>query len=401
MPEEPPTGCRPDAVAPHRAPHAGEPPAGLSRVRVALVYVGGLLGPLGGGVVAPMLPRIGASLHASTGAVATSLTAYFVPFAAVQLVSGTLGERWGRRRTVRAAYVVYALGAVACAVATSLPVFLAMRAVLGIANAFTSPLLLAGLADMVPGERLSRSVGVFASCQAAGQSFAPLVGGLSAGSSWRLAFAAVAVTAALLALGPPPGEPRPGVAAPSWRPLASVPLGLLSVAAFASYIGASALPFLVALYAENALGLSEGVTGTVLLGFGLAGLLLGAVWGRLNDRFGPRLCGAVAAVVTAVFVAAVGLTGSPLALALCWTAAGAGASMLTVVLQNLTVRAVPGNRGGALSAVSAFRFTGAAVAPLLWLPLYQASAREAFTAAGLSALLAAVALLPGMRRRTG
>src|SRR3954468_9070454 len=157
----------------------------------AAVHAGGLLGPLGGGLVAPMLGEIGTSLHTSAGAAATSLTAYFVPFAVVQLVSGTLGERWGRRRTVRFAYVAYAVTSAACALAWNLPVFLVLRAVMGTANAFTSPLLLAGLTDLVPPARLSRAIGVFASAQAAGQSFAPLIGGLAAPVSWRYAFAAV------------------------------------------------------------------------------------------------------------------------------------------------------------------------------------------------------------------
>ena len=61
--------------------------------------------------------------------------------------------------------------------------------------------------------------------------------------------------------------------------------------------------------------------------------------------------------------------------------------MLTVALQNLTVRAVPGNRGGALSVVAAFRFTGAAVAPLAWLPVYQSDPALAFAFAGASLLI--------------
>jgi MFS family permease len=362
------------------------------RFKVAALYTGGLLGPLGGGIVAPMLPQVGRSVHASTSAVATSLTAYFVPFAVLQLVSGTLGERWGRRRTVLVAYLVYALASVACALAPTLAAFLGGRALMGGANAFTSPLLLAGLGSTVPPERLNRAIGVFSSFQAAGSSFAPLLGGLAAASSWRLAFVFVAVAGILLALAPPPGEPRPGAEAPSWRPLVSGRMGLLSIGAFLSYIGAAALPFLVALYAADALSLRPDLTGLALVGFGLSGLLLGSVWGAVTERYGSRPCAMVGAVVTAVFVAAVGVTGSVPALIACWTLAGAGSSLLTVALQDLTMRAIPGNRGGALSAVSAFRFAGAAVAPLVWLPVYHASPSRAFGAAGVSLLLAAPVL---------
>jgi len=347
------------------------------------VYIGAALGPLGGGVVAPVLPQIGESLGVSAHSAALSLTVYLVPFAVLQLVSGTLGERWGRRNTVLAAYLLYLIASLGCALAPDLTVLLVMRGLQGLANAFTSPLLLAGLADMVPSSRLSRSVGLVASCQAAGQSFAPLIGGFAAVVSWRWAFGAVAVASAVLALAPPPGAARPGAESPRWRPLLSTRMGLLSAAAMASYLGATSLAFLVALYAEDHLRLPPELTGLALLGF----------WGGLLDRLGARWCGAVASVVTAGFVACVGLIHAPWLLALCWTAAGAGASMLTVALQNLTLRAVPGNRGGALSAVSAFRFTGSALAPVAWLPLYYAHPVAAFVAAGASVLVAAVALL--------
>jgi MFS family permease len=343
-------------------------------------------------VVAPILPQIGRSLHVSSAAAATSVTAYFIPFALIQLISGTLGERRGRRRTVQFAYLSYAVASLLCAFAPTLWFFLIGRAGMGAANAFTTPLLLAGLGDTVPPERLSRAVGIYSSFQAAGQSFAPLLGGAVAASSWRLGFVVVAAAGLLLLLAPPPGAPRPGAAAPSWRPLVSVRMGFLSAAAFLSFLSASGLPFLVALYANDALGLRPGLTGLALAGFGLAGLLLGSVWGGVTGRVGARVCGAVGAVATGVFVAAVGVTGSVLTLVVCWTVTGAAASLLTVALQNLTIHAIPSNRGGALSAVSAFRFAGSALAPLAWLSLYHVSPSYAFTTAGASLLLIVPAL---------
>ncbi|MBO0848672.1 MAG: MFS transporter, partial [Pseudonocardia sp.] len=58
--------------------------------------------------------------------------------------------------------------------------------------------------------------------------------------------------------------------------------------------------------------------------------------------------------------------------------------------------AVPDNRGGALSAVSAFRFTGAALAPVILLPFYQVHAGLSFVIAA-SALLLAIATLLMLR----
>ena len=64
-----------------------------------------------------MLPELGATYGVSAGTASISVTAYLLPFAAVMLVSGTLGERWGRRRTVVLGYAVYVLASVGCVLA--------------------------------------------------------------------------------------------------------------------------------------------------------------------------------------------------------------------------------------------------------------------------------------------
>ena len=83
-------------------------------------------------------------------------------------MSGTIGERFGRAQATRIAFVVYALASLGAAAAGSLVPFVAARALQGSANAFTSPLVLAGLADTTPREQLGRTMGTFAAVQTAG-----------------------------------------------------------------------------------------------------------------------------------------------------------------------------------------------------------------------------------------
>ena len=87
-----------------------------------------------------VIPNVARGLDTSLGYVAAAITAYMVPFAALQLVSGTLAERLGARRVVRAGYVVFGAAALACALAPEIWSFLAARAVMGAANAFLSPI---------------------------------------------------------------------------------------------------------------------------------------------------------------------------------------------------------------------------------------------------------------------
>src|SRR3954471_4560994 len=166
-------------------------------------FVGGFLGPFGGGVVAVLVPQLRDAFDATTAGVAAAIPAYLIPFAALQLVSGTVGERLGRRRVVRTRYLAYAVLSSLAALVPNLAGFLVVRALQGAANAFLTPLLLAGLADEVPPRQIGRAVGTFAAVQTAAVALAPLGGGALGAIDWRLAFVTQAVVAAVLSLLPP------------------------------------------------------------------------------------------------------------------------------------------------------------------------------------------------------
>jgi MFS family permease len=366
------------------------------RARPSLpLYVGGFLGPFGGAIVAVLIPQLRDAFDASTAQVAAAVPAYLVPFAVLQLVSGTIGERLGRRRVVRAGYLAYTAFSLASAFAPGIEAFLASRAAQGAANAFLTPLLLAGLAEVTPRARLGRSVGTFAAVQTAAVAFAPLCGGLAGEVSWRLAFLAPAGVAAGLAfIAPPDSERVPGAAPARLRALLERRVALLSAAAFSAYLGVTGLTFLVALRASDAFGLGSTARGLLLAGFGFAGMIMGRPAGGTVDRLGRAPVAAGGAVASAAAVALLGVAESPGALAVAWTAAGVGSAFLWAGLNTLAVEAVPGNRAGATSVVSAFKFAGNAIAPLAWLPLYDHRTALAFFAAAGVTLLCAALILP-------
>jgi MFS family permease len=358
------------------------------------LYVGGFLGPFGGGAIAVLFPQLRDAFDATTGEVAAAIPAYFVPFAIVQLVSGTIGERLGRRRVVRVGYLVYGATTLGAAVAPTIGLFIVARAASGTANAFLTPLLLAGLAEVVPRESLGRAVGTFAAVQTAAIALAPAVGGLLGEVDWRLAFIAPAAVALALAFFAPPDAERLADAEPArWRAVLTRRVGLLSAAAFAGYAGVTSLGFLVALRCSDGFGLGSSERGAVLAGFGVAGMVTGRPSGRLVDRLGRISVTAAGAVACAVLVALIGAAGSVATLTLLWLAAGAASSLIWAGLNTLTIEAVPANRAGATSVISAFKFAGNAAAPAMWLPLYAKDVRLAFLAAGAaSALVGAIAL---------
>lgn len=341
-----------------------------------------------------MLPELGGDFDVSTSAASATITAYLVPFAALMLFSGTLGARWGLRRSVLGAYLVSFVGSVLCVAATTFPLLLVGRGIQGVANAFTTPLLLATIAATTPRARLSRSIGLFASLQAAGQTSGPLIGGLAAEVTWRLAFVGVGLAAVVLAMiGLPPDTNGPAPVArlrSAWRP------DVLRAAAVA-FVGwgfLGGLTFLVAYRTDDAFGLSASMRGLLLTAFGVVGMLTAGMVGRIIERIGARRGALLGAVVGAVPVALIGVAPWVAAVALLWAFGGFCAQFVQVGLNTLVLSSDGDNRAGAVSVVQAFRFIGAASAPIALTPVYLSSTVAGFLLpAILLAVTAPVALL--------
>lgn len=348
--------------------------------RLAL-YTGGFMGPFGTVLIVPMFPELRREFDASSSAVNLGFSLYLFTFAAFLLFSGTLGERWGRRRTVRGTYLLYAASSLAAALAPTLGIFLAARAVQGIANAFITPLLLAGLAEMVPQERFGREVGIYSSFQALGGGLGPIVGGLAADSQWQYAFFGSAVVALLLAASPPDGEPRSSASGVQLRPLLTGRMVALGVAFFFAAAGPLGISVVIGVVARDEFLLSGTTTGVILFSGAMAALVLGPLWGRTLDRFGAWRVGPVAALLATCVAASLVFSAGALSLGALAVAVSGSASLLVVLLQSVGATIIPDNRGGALSFLLAFRFVGHAIGPILFVPLVDESISLAFLGA--------------------
>ena len=77
------------------------------------------------------LPTLARVLPAGTSALQWITDAYTLCFAALLIPAGALGDRFGRRRSLVAGLVVYALGSLAAAFATGTHVLIADRVIMG------------------------------------------------------------------------------------------------------------------------------------------------------------------------------------------------------------------------------------------------------------------------------
>ncbi|TDH48118.1 MFS transporter [Mycobacterium eburneum] len=353
-------------------------------------------------MVTPMIHEVALGLGGTERAAAGAVSAYMVPFAGLMLVSGTLAERWGRRRTIQVALLLFVVASAWCALAPDMTWFLAGRVVQGATNAFITPLLVAAIGDQVPRHRLGAALGWFAAMQAAGQAFSPLVSGMVTAVHWRLAFAFPAALAVLL-VARPPGEAvvaRHASGPASWRALKTKGLARACALSFLYYLAAVGLTVLGSLRAQQVFGLGPTPRGLVAAGFGIAGLVCAGLLGALMDRIGARILGLAMTTVLAAGILTAAFSATVAMLALGIVLAGIAVTGLRPVINSLAITSAPANRGGAASLALAFQFFGGALAPALWVPLYQATGDVGF-AVGALAPVAAFVVIAVMPKTVG
>ncbi|WP_338760525.1 MFS transporter [Massilia sp. METH4] len=136
--------------------------------------------PVATDLYVPALPHIAADLGAAAGHAQGTLTVFILAFGIAQLAAGPLVDDHGRRRVLLWGLALYVLAAVAAALAPSLPLLLAARAVQGVA---TAAAVVGARAIIRDGNAGAASLRVMAR-SLAGQSAigvaCPLAGGLAA-----------------------------------------------------------------------------------------------------------------------------------------------------------------------------------------------------------------------------
>jgi len=325
-------------------------------------------------VVITALPRMQLDLHVGLTALQWTVNAYGIAFAAGIITAAALGDRLGRRRVFITGVALFTLASAACALAPSVSVLIAARAVQGLGGAAVLPLSLTILTAAYPAERRGAIIGIYGGLAGLAVAIGPLVGGaVTEGLDWHWIFwvnVPIGVAVSLLALrllpetyGAPARLDLPGVALVSagvvalvwglvrtgqagwtspeivitlaagaallaaffaWEsraPEPMLPLRLLRIRAFAAgnataflMMGATfGAGFLVAQYFQFALGYSPLGTGVRLLPWLATPMLISPVAGAVSDRIGRRPMIATGLLLQAAGFGWVALKASPAA----------------------------------------------------------------------------------------
>ncbi|RMI35746.1 MFS transporter [Nocardia stercoris] len=168
-------------------------------------------------IVSVTLADVQSDLHAGVTWLQWVVNAYTLVFAALMLSAGSLGDRWGRKKVMVAGLVIFCAGSLLAALATTVSVLVAGRAVMGVGAAGSEPGTLSVIRHLYPDRAArARALGAWAAVSGLALALGPVLGGVLVGAfGWRSVFwfnlvFGVLVLAATVRWVPDSADPQPG-----------------------------------------------------------------------------------------------------------------------------------------------------------------------------------------------
>lgn len=273
-----------------------------------IVSTSTLLVMLGQGIAGPILPLFARSFDVSLAAVGLTLSAFAVARMFVNLPSGLVADRWGRRILLVGGPLVTGVGSLLSATATGLVSLLIWRFVAGVGSAMYMTGAAIVVTDIASDANRGRMLAINQSALLLGVTLGPAIGGTVAEfAGLRAPFVVIGVVAIGAAVWnfvrvPETRTKRDadhlkpsldGLPAASGlrRSMAlglSLNFALIAAVSFAVFFARSGRQVVLPLYGADVISISEGTIGGVFALMAFINLMLTVPAGGLVDRFGVK-----------------------------------------------------------------------------------------------------------------
>jgi len=160
------------------------------KVAVGVVFVAAMfMSIMDATIVNVALPTIGREFHVSATAIDSIAISFLVSLAVFIPASGWLGDRFGGKRVLLIAIVVFTAASALCGTATSLGELVAFRVLQGAGGGMLAPVGMAMLYRVFPPEERVRAAAILTVPTTLAPALGPLLGGLlTTDLSWRWVF---------------------------------------------------------------------------------------------------------------------------------------------------------------------------------------------------------------------
>jgi len=142
------------------------------------IYLGAVIGPLGGVGIITLLPVLAREWDVSLQWISLTVTLYMIPYVVFQLFSGSIAQVFNIRKTLLFGFGVYSLGGLLCGFSPNLETLVGSRFIQGFGAAFIAPIVLALVGEMVNQERMGKAIGILGVMYTIGVTAGPLLSGL-------------------------------------------------------------------------------------------------------------------------------------------------------------------------------------------------------------------------------
>jgi EmrB/QacA subfamily drug resistance transporter len=141
-------------------------------------------------IVNVALPSIQRALHASVSDLQWTIDAYTLVIACLLMLSGSLADRFGRRRVFQVGLGVFSLGSLLCSLAPSLGWLIAFRGLQAVGGSMLNPVAMSIIANTFTDEAgRAKAIGMWGSVAGLSLASGPVLGGvLVSAIGWRSIF---------------------------------------------------------------------------------------------------------------------------------------------------------------------------------------------------------------------
>jgi EmrB/QacA subfamily drug resistance transporter len=389
---------------------------GRRKLVLAICCMSLLIVGLDNTIVNVALPSIGRELHTSVSGLQWTVDAYTLVLASLLMLSGSMADRFGRRRVFELGLVLFTLGSLLCSAAPSQGWLIAFRMLQAVGGSMLNPVAMSIIRNVFTDAReRAQAIGMWGATVGISLALGPVVGGALVQSvGWRSIFwinIPVGVTALALTMRfvPESRAPRPRrldpigqtlvivllgsltyaiIEAPSAGSTQTVALFALAAAALVALVGyerrrieplldlrffgsvpfssASAIAvctfaalggflFLNTLYLQEVRGCSALTAGLYTLPIAAMTLVFAPLSGRLVGRRGPRislLAGGVGIMLGGVLMTGLGAHTPIASLLPAYFIFGIGFGMVNPPITNTAVLGMPPEQAGVAAAVA-------------------------------------------------